>query len=83
MSDAEPLERRLLKARRAGRLDAITWEGRLEQALEKNLLKPNEAELLKKARTKTLEVIAVDEFEAEELRAGVSQDSDLRPPYAA
>jgi acyl-CoA dehydrogenase len=67
---AEPLERRLLKAQSAGKLTALTWEEQLQQALDKSIIKPDEMELLRNARLKSLEIIAVDEFESEALRLG-------------
>jgi acyl-CoA dehydrogenase len=80
---AEPLERRLLKAQKAGQLDALTWEDQLLQAIDKSIIDEPEAEILKQARTMTLEIIAVDEFESDALRLGQHTESDIRPSHAA
>jgi acyl-CoA dehydrogenase len=80
---AEPLERRLTKARKAGRLDALTWDERLAQALEQSIINKEEAELLNRARKLTLEIIAVDEFESDVLRLGRKSEEGFRPSHAA
>ena len=73
---AEPLERKLLKAQKAGQLDALTWEGRLEQALTKSVVNAEEAKTLRHTRELTLEIIAVDEFESEALKLGRPSESE-------
>ncbi|MDX1459774.1 MAG: acyl-CoA dehydrogenase [Xanthomonadales bacterium] len=78
--EAEPLERRLLKARRAGQLDAFTWDERLQQALEQGLVNEDEAKLLAQARRLTLEIIAVDDFDAAELQAGQASEATNKLP---
>jgi acyl-CoA dehydrogenase len=80
---AEPLERRLLKAQRAGDLTAMTWDGQLQQAREKSIIDADEMELLRSARLKTLEIIAVDEFESDALRLGQVNPEKIRPSHAA
>jgi acyl-CoA dehydrogenase len=80
---AEPLERRVLKAQKAGQLDAMTWEDQIVQAMEKSIIDEHEAEALRQARELTLEIIAVDEFESEALRLGRAPDTDMRPSHAA
>ncbi len=80
---AEPLERRLLKAQKAGQLDAITWEGQLEQALEQSIVSDTEAETLRQVRAKVLDIIAVDEFESHALRLGERGEVALRTSEAA
>ena len=79
----EPLERRLHKARKAGRLDAISWEDQLKQALARSIIDANEAKALKKARQKMLEIIAVDEFDSEALRLGQAPSEEIRSSHAA
>ncbi|NND45954.1 MAG: acyl-CoA dehydrogenase [Xanthomonadales bacterium] len=81
---AEPLERRLLKAQRAGELTAMTWETQLEQARDKSIIDEDEMKLLRRVRAQTLEIIAVDEFESEALRLGKPREADaVRPSHAA
>ena len=67
---AEPLERKLLKAQRAGELDGLTWEQQLQQAQNKSIISETEAETLRQVRALVLEIIAVDEFESEALQLG-------------
>jgi acyl-CoA dehydrogenase len=80
---AEPLERRLLKAQQAGKLDAITWEGQLAQGIDRSIISETEAETLKKVRAMVLEIIAVDEFESEALRLGVRGSVSVQASEAA
>lgn len=81
--EAEPLERRLLKAQRAGKLDALTWEDQVRQALDQSLLTEDEAALLKRTRKLTLDIISVDEFEADVLRLGQSDVHEIMTSHAA
>ena len=69
---AEPLDRKLLKALRAGQIGGRTYEEQVAQALEKQLLTEQEVELLLDVRKRSLEVVAVDDFEHEELQAGLT-----------
>lgn len=80
---AEPLERRILKAQRTGELSAIGWEEQITQAVEKSIISEADAQVLNNARRKTLEIIAVDEFESEVLRLGKREIRELRAPHAA
>ncbi len=73
---AEPLERRLLKAQRAGQLDAITWEEQLEQAVSLSVVTRDEAKTLTQVRELVLEIIAVDEFESEVLELGKTMGNE-------
>ena len=72
-----------MKAQHAGELDAITWEGQLQQALEKSIVSDTEAETLKQVRQKVLEIIAVDEFESDALRLGTPATHDVATSEAA
>jgi acyl-CoA dehydrogenase len=67
---AEPLERKLLKAQRAGQLDAITWDDQLQQAVNLSVVTAEEAKTLRDVRERVLEIIAVDEFESDVLELG-------------
>ncbi len=80
---AEPLERKLLKALKAGHLDGITWADQVEDAVAKNVLTPQEAEILADARRQVMDIIAVDEFEAEEIRLGRQIEAKMGSQHAA
>jgi acyl-CoA dehydrogenase len=80
---AEPLERKMLKAIKAGNVDGITWEEQLEQVLAAGNLTAEEAGLLTKARELVLEIIAVDEYESSELRLGVQHSGAMDKQHAA
>ena len=73
---AEPLERRLLKAQRAGQIAGYSFEAQLEQAHEKGIVSDKEFEFLMDVRRRTLEIIAVDDFELEEIQAGLDANAD-------
>ncbi len=60
--DAEPLERRILKALKAGEITAIAPVDQLQQALEKDIINDSELEKLTIVRAEVAEVIAVDDF---------------------
>ncbi|MEE4331185.1 MAG: acyl-CoA dehydrogenase [Wenzhouxiangella sp.] len=73
---AEPLERKMLKAQRAGRLTGFTSEEHLAQARELEILTQREADFLADVRRRVLEVISVDDFELESLQAGLTAHGD-------
>jgi acyl-CoA dehydrogenase len=73
---AEPVERKLLKAERAGQIKAHSYEARVEQAREKNILNDKEAELLLDVRKRSLEIIATDDFDIAELQAGLTENGE-------
>ena len=60
--DAEPLERRILKALKAGEIKAITANENLDQALEKGIINKQEFNKLTRVRAEVMEVISVDDF---------------------
>lgn len=60
--DAEPLERRILKALKADEIDAIAPAEQLQQALDKDIINDSEFEKLTSVRAEVMEVIAVDDF---------------------
>ncbi len=70
---AEPLERKLLKAQRSGTIDGRTFEELLAQALDKKIVTDTESDFLLDVRKRTLEIIAVDDFDLKELQAGLSE----------
>jgi acyl-CoA dehydrogenase len=61
--DAEPLERRILKALKAGEIHAITPDQNLAQALEKGIISQQEFNKLTNVRAEVMDVINVDDFE--------------------
>lgn len=60
--NAEPLERRILKALKAGEIDAIAPDEQLQQALDKNIINSDEFATLTTVRAEVTEVITVDDF---------------------
>jgi acyl-CoA dehydrogenase len=64
---AEPVERKLAKALKAGQLKALDAAGQLEEAVRGGVLTTAERDLLAEVRQITIEVITVDDFESEEL----------------
>ncbi len=73
---AEPLERKLLKAVKAGEVAGLEFDDRLADAVEKGVLSETEAKTLEQVQAMISEIIAVDDFDTEELRAGVRSDSE-------
>jgi acyl-CoA dehydrogenase len=68
---AEPLERKMLKALKSGQVDGISWEDQLQQVVAMGGLTAAEASLLQSSRALVQEIIAVDEFDSEDIRLGV------------
>ncbi len=69
---AEPLARKVDKAVRQGELTGETYALRIQQAQQTNLLSKKEAELLLDVHARSMEIIAVDDFDDDELRAATS-----------
>jgi len=67
---AEPLERKLLKALKSGEVDGFTWDEQLQDAIAKSVITAEEADILIRVRQLVMEIIAVDEFDHEELQMG-------------
>jgi acyl-CoA dehydrogenase len=67
---AEPLERRLAKAVKAGEVTGITWEEQIVSAVAAGVLEDEEAAELSEVREMVQEIIAVDDFDSEDLRLG-------------
>ncbi|RPH99611.1 MAG: acyl-CoA dehydrogenase [Lysobacterales bacterium] len=80
---AEPLERRLLKAVKAGEIKGITWEEQLKDAIGKSVLTREEADILVRVRELVMEIIAVDDFDVEDLRLGRQPQSRMGAQHAA
>ena len=60
--DAEPLERRILKAIKTGDVDEITPSGQLQQAMDKEIINKAEFDKLTEVRAEVSEIVAVDDF---------------------
>ncbi len=63
------VEKKFIKASRAAKLDGYTWDEKLASALKQQLISEDEAVILRQARELRLEVIAVDDFDHQELKA--------------
>ena len=70
---AEPVERKFLKAVKAGELDGLDYDTQLAQAEDKGVISAAERKLLAHVRHATFEFISVDDFAPEELRAAVTK----------
>ncbi len=69
---AEPLERKLLKAVRNGEIGGRSYEEQVAEGAARGVLGEQEAALLLEVRQRSLEIIAVDDFDHAELQAGLS-----------
>jgi len=67
---AEPLERKLHKALKHHEISGITWEDQLQDAIAHSIISAKEADILVQVRKLVMEIIAVDEFDLEEIQAG-------------
>jgi len=73
---AEPIERKLVKAFKAGRVKGLTYSEQVESGREAGVLTDKEADMLLEVRERVMEIIAVDDFELEELQAGLSSKGE-------
>ena len=80
---AEPLERKLLKALKAGEISGLEWEEQLRDAVTRGAVTADEAAILSAVREKVMEVIAVDAFDADEFRLGRAQEQSMPNQQAA
>jgi acyl-CoA dehydrogenase len=77
---AEPLEKRLrVEGIKTGRITALDLPGQVDQALDIGLLTSAEAAQLRDYDRKVMELIHVDDFETEELTAGVQPARQSHP----
>jgi acyl-CoA dehydrogenase len=81
--DAEPLERRILKALKAGEIDAIAPVDQLQQALEKKIITMSEHNKLTSVRKDVMEVIAVDDFPFDSFDRTVKKSAKITKIKAA
>ena len=80
---AEPLERKLLKALRQGGIEGITWKEQLESAVSTSVVTREEAEILDRVHGLVAEIIAVDDFDEEDLRLGRQAPRQVGKQHAA
>ena len=64
----KPLERRVFDARRAGDIKADDIPGQIDEAEQKGILTPDEAEAVRAFDRRMLDVTGVDDFDPSELR---------------
>jgi len=81
--DAEPLERRILKALKAGEIDAIAPVDQLQQALDKKIITMSEHNKLTSVRADVMEVIAVDDFPFDSFDRTVKKSAKITKIKAA
>jgi acyl-CoA dehydrogenase len=70
---AEPVDRKLGKALKAGSFKAHDYFGQLAEAQQAGAISASEAELLKRVRERVHEFIAVDDFTTDEMRAAMTR----------
>lgn len=82
---AEALEYKVIKAVKAGQIDALDYRGQVTAAKKLGVLTAAEAKQLLNVQELVAEIIAVDEFDAEELKAALPRKSrqDKKTPHAA
>jgi len=80
---AEPLERKLLKALKHDEIKGITWDEQVQDAIAKSVLSVEEADILVHVRSLVMDIIAVDEFDPQDLRAGIQLPQKLDNQHAA
>ncbi len=80
---SEPVERRLLKAQTTGKLESIDLQSQLQEAVEKSIISPREAEELEVVRAMIADIIAVDEFDGSYLGVGASDKTGRIKEQAA
>jgi len=73
---AEPIERKLVKAFKAGRVKGLTYAEQVRSGREAGVLTDKEADMLLDVRERVMEIIAVDDFELEELQAGITDKGE-------
>jgi hypothetical protein len=68
---------------KSGEIEGITWEEQLEDAVDKSVLTAEEAAIMNSVRAQVLDIIAVDEFDVDELRLGQAAVADVENQHAA
>jgi acyl-CoA dehydrogenase len=80
---AEPLERKLLKALKHDEISGITWDEQIQDAIAKSVITAEEADILVQVRNLVMDIIAVDEFDPQDLRSGTQLPQKLDTQHAA
>jgi acyl-CoA dehydrogenase len=83
---AEPLQRKIDKAMRQGEIKSGSHQDNLTAALQAGIINADEARLMREVHVRTVEIVAVDDFSSDELRAATSkllEKSTQRRPKAA
>jgi acyl-CoA dehydrogenase len=73
---AEPVERKFLKAFKGGQLKSHTYNEQLAEAEKLGAITSAERDLLQRVRDGVAEFISVDDFDSEELQAGVKRNAE-------
>lgn len=73
---AEPVERKFLKAFKGGQLKSHTYNEQLVEAEKLGAITSAERDLLQRVRDGVAEFISVDDFDSEELQAGVKRNAE-------
>ena len=71
---AEPVERKFLKALKTKGIEALEFPAQLDEAVAEGVITAEERKLLEELRALTLETITVDDFDVHELRAASYYD---------
>ena len=71
---AEPVERKFLKALKTRGIEALEFPAQLDEAVAEGVITAAERQLLEELRVLTLETITVDDFDTHELRAASYYD---------
>ena len=80
---AEPVERKFLKAQKAGQFASHDYLGQLDEALKAGVIDAAEAALLKRVREGVFEFISVDDFDPAELRSAITRKDPKKLADAA
>lgn len=78
-TEVEPLEKRLREAVKSGKIPDRSFEEQISAAVAARVLKKSEAEQLSDFDKKVMALIAVDDFDPAELRAGTRGAPTARP----
>lgn len=79
----EPMERKIMKALKAGEITERHPEAQLKAALDLGLITEDEFKLMEQTRAEVAEIIAVDDFDPEELQAAMGAHVEKSSTKAA
>jgi len=86
MIQAEPIERKFLKALKNSDIEALDFSAQLDEGVREGWITADERTLLEELREMTLDTIMVDDFESWELRSAGYRDEEasaVKAPRAA